>query len=264
MLGLRKPSVKTEKTAKMRGRAAMRRGKGCSAAGCHAAELVAGMDKAYLKELAAMETRPRVLTAAKLLFWRYGYASVSVDDICAVAKVQKGSFYHFFESKGDLLVAAMEDDWQRKGEDLDRVFSPQLTPLEQLRGFVAKMLRDQAQLRARCGRVVGAGYATIGSEMGLQESAAAAKVGGTCTTMSCRMGLYLTRLVAEAQRLGMVAHAESPEDVAKRMGMCMLGALLHARMFNDLGVLEKDLPVMLAPFIGVDAAALRVGLKDVD
>ena len=256
MLGLKTSADKREK-APAKGRKPTARG-GAHAA--HAAGLVAGMDKTYLKELAAMDTRMRLLEVAKLLFWRYGYGSVSVDDICSVAGVQKGSFYHFFESKGALVMAAMEEDWKRKGEELDRIFSPRLTPLEQLRGFVEKMLRDQRQWKVRCGRVVGVGYATIGSEMGLQEGVAAARVGGACNDMSCRMGLYMTRLVAEAQRLGMVPGDEAPEAVAKRMGMCFLGALLQARMFDDLSILENDLPVMLAPFIGADARELKEGV----
>ncbi|MCW2286501.1 AcrR family transcriptional regulator, partial [Rhodoblastus acidophilus] len=54
------------------------------------------------------ETKRRLIAAALELIWRSSYGSVSVDDICKAADVRKGSFYHFFPSKADLAVAAMD------------------------------------------------------------------------------------------------------------------------------------------------------------
>ncbi len=40
-----------------------------------------------------------------VLVRRNGYASTSVDDLCARAGVTKGAFYHHFKSKDELAVA---------------------------------------------------------------------------------------------------------------------------------------------------------------
>ena len=54
------------------------------------------------------ETRDRILTTARCLFHARGYNDVGVNDICAEARVVKGSFYHFFPTKEDLLHAVLE------------------------------------------------------------------------------------------------------------------------------------------------------------
>ncbi len=56
---------------------------------------------------ARIATRERILDAATALIWRDGYHAVSVDAICAAAGTRKGSFYHAFASKADLLLAAL-------------------------------------------------------------------------------------------------------------------------------------------------------------
>jgi len=48
-------------------------------------------------------TKQRLIEAARYLFWERGYAGTSMTDLLAQAKVNSGSFYHFFESKEALL-----------------------------------------------------------------------------------------------------------------------------------------------------------------
>jgi len=50
------------------------------------------------------ETKEKLLQVGFDLIWDSSYGSVSVDDICRRAGINKGSFYHFFPSKADLVV----------------------------------------------------------------------------------------------------------------------------------------------------------------
>lgn len=52
-------------------------------------------------------TRTKLLDAARDVIRAQGYAATSVDDICAAAGVSKGSFFHHFESKEQLGIAAI-------------------------------------------------------------------------------------------------------------------------------------------------------------
>lgn len=52
--------------------------------------------------------RVRLLDAAVAVIRRQGLAGTSVDDLCAAAGVTKGAFFHHFESKEALAVAAAE------------------------------------------------------------------------------------------------------------------------------------------------------------
>jgi TetR/AcrR family transcriptional repressor of nem operon len=56
----------------------------------------------------ASETRGKLLDAARDVIRTKGYAGSTVDDICAAAGVTKGSFFHHFDSKEELGVAAIE------------------------------------------------------------------------------------------------------------------------------------------------------------
>ena len=50
--------------------------------------------------------RQRLLDAALVLIREKGYASTTVDDLCAKADVAKGSFFHHFKDKEALAIAA--------------------------------------------------------------------------------------------------------------------------------------------------------------
>jgi TetR/AcrR family transcriptional repressor of nem operon len=54
------------------------------------------------------ETRGKLLEAARDVIRTKGYTATTVDDICAAAGVTKGSFFHHFETKERLGIAAIE------------------------------------------------------------------------------------------------------------------------------------------------------------
>ena len=51
-------------------------------------------------------SRSRLLDAAMQVIRAQGYSGTTVDDICSAAGLTKGAFFHHFESKEDLAVAA--------------------------------------------------------------------------------------------------------------------------------------------------------------
>ena len=66
-------------------------------------------------------TRERLITTAAGLFWRQGYAQTGVNEIMQQAQTTSGSFYHFFPTKEDLLLAVVD----HVGELLEsEVFGP--------------------------------------------------------------------------------------------------------------------------------------------
>ena len=54
-----------------------------------------------------VETKNRVIRSARRLFNRHGFDAVSIDDVMADAGLTRGSFYIYFESKGDLYAEAV-------------------------------------------------------------------------------------------------------------------------------------------------------------
>src|SRR3954463_13439828 len=58
--------------------------------------------------------RERLVAAAIELFYRNGFGAVGIDQIISTAGVTKTTFYKHFESKDDLMVAAVRrrDEWE--------------------------------------------------------------------------------------------------------------------------------------------------------
>jgi len=58
--------------------------------------------------------RERLVAAAIELFYRHGFGAVGIDRVIATAGVTKTTFYKHFESKDDLMVAAVQrrDEWE--------------------------------------------------------------------------------------------------------------------------------------------------------
>src|SRR3954469_7072656 len=81
-----------------------------------------GMQKTPLKSAAELlglpdgpkTGRDRLLSAAVELFYRRGFGAVGIDHVIAAAGVSKTTFYKHFESKDELMVAAVQrrDEWE--------------------------------------------------------------------------------------------------------------------------------------------------------
>jgi len=53
-------------------------------------------------------TRDRIVEAGLYLFWLQGYAATGMAEILSKAEANAGSFYHFFKTKEELLLAVLE------------------------------------------------------------------------------------------------------------------------------------------------------------
>src|SRR5581483_382290 len=68
----------------------------------------------------------------------------SVDDLCAAAGVNKGSFYYFFPAKRQLALAVLDQQWAGAQEHmLDPAFADDVRPLERIRRFFDRACQAQ-------------------------------------------------------------------------------------------------------------------------
>jgi AcrR family transcriptional regulator len=65
------------------------------------------MSRKTLPQQRALETRRRILDAARAVFAARGFAAATVDDVVAAAEVSKGALYHHFDSKEELFLALL-------------------------------------------------------------------------------------------------------------------------------------------------------------
>lgn len=84
-----------------------------------------------------ISARIKLLDAAHAIVRRKGYAATSVDEICSAAGVTKGAFFHHFQSKEALGVAAAEQ-WTNRAAPMFE-FPPHTKladPLERYLGHI--------------------------------------------------------------------------------------------------------------------------------
>src|ERR1044072_8624403 len=109
------------------------------------------------------DAKKKLMDAVTELIWTGSYGATTIDQICQKAGVKKGSFYYFFDSKADLAVAAINEDWeQRRRRELDAIFSPTVPPLERLKRYCDYGYRFQAEIKAKFGCVLGCPLFTLG------------------------------------------------------------------------------------------------------
>lgn len=188
------------------------------------------------------ETKEKLMQVGFDLMWDNSYGSVSVDDICKRAGINKGSFYHFFPSKADLVVAAYEEHWREKRPMMDSIFSPQSPPLERLQNCCREILRGQREKAEKYGHVCGCPYASMGCEVATLDE----KIRVKSEQLMSSSKRYIENAIADAIREGSVT-ATDPTVTAQRVHSVIIGLMVEAKVKNDLKILEG----MEASVIGI-------------
>ena len=178
------------------------------------------------------DAEQKLLSVAFDLIHESSYGTVSVEQICTRARVNKGSFYYFFKTKTDLVVAAYEEHWRLKEPDYERIFSLRHPPLKRL-ALWCDYIRDvQRRRQKKYGHVCGCPYTSVGGELATQDK----KIRLKARDLIDRHVKYLRVAIADAVTTG-VAQAEDPETKARLVHAFVVGLLLRAKIYNDLKIL---------------------------
>lgn len=187
------------------------------------------------------DAKERLMGAAMDLAWSESYGAVTIDDICQKADVKKGSFYYFFQSKADLAEAALEKMWREIWRPkLDQHFSLSKPPLERLRGVLTAIYEEQAELKAKAGKVLGCPVCSLGSELSPQEEAE--RIANKLREIWARKLRYYEATIREAVEEGSIEKCDPAETSHALFGL-IDGIIGQARMMNDLEII-RNLPDM--------------------
>jgi TetR/AcrR family transcriptional repressor of nem operon len=181
------------------------------------------------------DAKERLMEAATDLMWEESYGAVTIDDICQRAKVKKGSFYYFFESKSELSVAALEWLWDNEMKPaLDVQFSPSREPLERLRAYLENVYTFHAENAKKGGKVLGCPMCSLGSEVCTQES----RITETIRGIYARKRRYYESAIRDAMAEGAI---ESGDAAQKALSLFALidGTVTQARILNNVELLRS-------------------------
>jgi len=183
------------------------------------------------------DAKDRLLDAAIKLVWRNSYGSVSVEDICHEGGVKKGSFYHFFPGKNELVAAAFRKRWAEVRPDYDRMFSPTVPPIDRLRAFFSFSLEKQQALHQETGCVLGCPFSSIGTELVANGTDDGGLRDAIQELVRGKMR-YIESAIRDAMSEGSI-RAGNASALAEMLYLYFEGALSQARIQNDLSLLKS-------------------------
>ena len=82
----------------------------------------------------------QVLEAAMEVFWRKGYESASLAELCQATGLHKGSLYQAFGDKHQLMMRALHHYSEMEFQECVSVMSDDFSPLENLRAIMHKVV----------------------------------------------------------------------------------------------------------------------------
>ena len=166
----------------------------------------------------------RLLDATIDLVRSNGYAATRVDDVCGAAGVTKGSFFHHFESKEDLAVAAAAE-WNQRAARVfgEAPYTLHPDPLDRLLGYVKfrrQMITGDAwEYSCYAGTTI---QETHENYPAIRDACA--------TSIRTHLG-QLVRLIRDAQDAYPVTL--KPESLAIHMQAVIQGAFVMAKALQD-------------------------------
>lgn len=174
-----------------------------------------------------------------------GYTATGLSEVLSTARVPKGSFYYYFQSKEDFGLQIINYFDERYVAELDRVLNDEtLTPLERMQKYVSDSI-EKAQAR-KCSR--GCLIATLSQEMADQSEVFRARL---AQIMQKRSETF-ARCLQAAKDAGQV-----PQDVCVNMAaeffLCSFeGAIMRAKTMQDVKPLETIQKAFFGLLLGLD------------
>lgn len=178
-------------------------------------------------------TRDRLVEKATLEFARYGAKSVGVNQLCKAAEINKGSFYHYFESKQALIIACLEDEWSGLRDNLlAPAFAHGIPPLERIDTYFQIVRERQKAFHARYAVYPGCLMCTLGNELALEDG----QIREMIKDYYRRNTAYLFAAYSDA--LDERSVKDDPGTLAEQVSLLIPAAFLQVRTLQDLKPLD--------------------------
>ncbi len=96
------------------------------------------------------DAKEKLIEAGSRLFHTRGYNAVGVQEICEEAGVNKGSFYHFFPSKKELVLAIIDGHQQFMASHLQQIFFQEIPTIKKFEAFFESVFGMACQIKEAC------------------------------------------------------------------------------------------------------------------
>jgi TetR/AcrR family transcriptional repressor of nem operon len=175
-----------------------------------------------------MDTREKLVRTAEKLMLHDGYSATRVDEVIRKAGLSKGSFYHFFDSKEALGLAALEHYYaDRVGRLAAGGYATEADPMRRAHGFLKHASRVAEDLW----------------KTGCLLASLAADAAGSNRAISNALKKRTSDMRAlVADLLSPFATPEiTAADLADQFLVCIEGSIVLARIYDDPSYLRRGL-----------------------
>ena len=172
----------------------------------------------------------RALEAAMDEFWKKGYESTSLNDLCCCTGLHKGSLYQAFGDKHRLFIRALNHYAEREFEDVAAAAFEQDSPLDSIRALVRTVCDHAAE---------GRGCLMINSLVELAPHDP--EVREMLANEGQRRIQVMTELLTKAQQLGEIRSELDPLRLAQQL---MVGLAGSAALVKGLITTEEVMELL--------------------
>jgi TetR/AcrR family transcriptional repressor of nem operon len=174
-----------------------------------------------------LDKRDLILAKGAEVMTRRGYHGAGVQEIVQAAGVPKGSFYHYFASKEEFALQALQQVYgprlQRYAQALE---NPALSPRARILGYYGELVEHfarQEKLEYHC---------FIGS-LSFEMAELSPTLGAEIDSILQRSADILQACLQQAQRAGELAADEDCRSLASFIASAWQGALTRLKVANN-------------------------------
>ncbi|MCZ7449290.1 TetR/AcrR family transcriptional regulator [Agrobacterium rhizogenes] len=179
-----------------------------------------------------LTTRTRLISEGLRQLLAHGYDGVGIGPILKAVDVPKGSFYYFFQSKDDFVVAIIEA-YEAKYSVIRKTLFSDLSrrPLARLDAYFEMLERELIEEAPYAGCLYGVVAQTA--------AARSAFVLDALATSFDRWERSIVELLTVAQREGDLAKGEDIADLAAVIVEAYEGALIRVKVKGDVSAFTR-------------------------
>ncbi len=196
------------------------------------------------------DAKKRLVDAGCALMHERGYTAVGVGEVCRLAGVQKGSFYHFFPSKADLALSVIEQQTVFVEGPLEELSNRNVDPVERLVRFTDRVREAHAGVRDARGAMLGCPIGNLAIEMSTQEPRLRARLQLIFDSIVERLAVVVQEAVDQG-----ATPAQPPTQAAQSILALLEGKVMLAKLHDNPQLIdgfEVDITRLLG---GVSRAA---------
>jgi TetR/AcrR family transcriptional repressor of nem operon len=174
--------------------------------------------------------KEQFIEAAIDLICARSYNAVGVQELCDAVGVTKGSFYHYFRSKRDLTLAAIDEIWESYQRNfLKPAFKSDLPILEKFHRLLDSVCDYYDSEKKSTGRMAGCKLGNMSLELSTQDEVIRQKL----DFVFKEWVMYLNSVLEEAVVSGELPENTDTHASAQSILAYLEGLVLLGKTFND-------------------------------